>query len=32
MGHLTALADSAEAAAALVREARAALTESHVRA
>ncbi|MEO5822550.1 MAG: 5-(carboxyamino)imidazole ribonucleotide synthase [Vicinamibacteraceae bacterium] len=32
MGHLTALADSPEAAAALVREARAALTPSHVRA
>jgi 5-(carboxyamino)imidazole ribonucleotide synthase len=32
MGHLTALAETPEAAAALVREARAALTESHVRA
>ncbi len=32
MGHLTALADTPEAAAALVREARAALATSHVRA
>ena len=32
MGHLTALADTPEAAAALVREARTALTGSHVRA
>jgi 5-(carboxyamino)imidazole ribonucleotide synthase len=32
MGHLTALADTAEAARTLVREARAALVESHVRA
>ncbi len=32
MGHLTALADTPEAAAALVREARTALTASHVRA
>jgi len=32
MGHLTALADTPAAAAALVREARAALTGSHVRA
>jgi 5-(carboxyamino)imidazole ribonucleotide synthase len=32
MGHLTALADTAAAAAQLVRDARAALTESHVRA
>jgi 5-(carboxyamino)imidazole ribonucleotide synthase len=31
MGHLTALADTPEAAAALVREARASLTASHVR-
>jgi len=32
MGHLTALAETPEAAASLVREARAALTASHVRA
>jgi 5-(carboxyamino)imidazole ribonucleotide synthase len=32
MGHLTALADTPDAAAALVRDARAALTGSHVRA
>ena len=32
MGHLTALADTPEAAATLVRDARAALTASHVRA
>jgi 5-(carboxyamino)imidazole ribonucleotide synthase len=32
MGHLTALAETPDAAAALVREARAALTGSHVRA
>ena len=32
MGHLTALADTPDAAAALVREARAALIGSHVRA
>jgi len=32
MGHLTALADTPEDAAALVREARTALTGSHVRA
>jgi 5-(carboxyamino)imidazole ribonucleotide synthase len=32
MGHLTALADTPDAAATLVREARAALTASHVRA
>ena len=32
MGHLTALADTPDAAASLVREARAALTASHVRA
>jgi 5-(carboxyamino)imidazole ribonucleotide synthase len=32
MGHLTALADSPDAAAALVRQARAALTPTHVRA
>jgi len=32
MGHLTALADTPEAARAMVREARAALVESHVRA
>jgi 5-(carboxyamino)imidazole ribonucleotide synthase len=32
MGHLTALADTADAAATIVRDARAALTGSHVRA